>query len=420
MRILPSVALVAAGLLAGAAIPLSTGAVRDALIAACLPPKAPATPAAHTDDHDHDHGEGGEGVVRMTPEQIRDQEIAVAPVTGGILSRHILVPGTMTPDADRIARVPARVVGTVSQMRKRLGDAVAKGEVVAILDSREVADAKSEYLTALVQSDLQKIVFERQEKLLASRAVSEAAWQNARAQFQENQLRLDLARQKLSALGLDAAEVAAAQKRDEATPDASTLRQYPLRAPLGGRIVERKVDVGTAVGKEGDPADLYTVADLTDVWIELAVSTADLADVRDGAPVAVRRGQGADARIGRGRVIFVSPLLNTETRSARVVVALPNEDMEWRPGTYVTAEIGIAEDRVAVRLPKAALQTIEGKRVVFVRVPEGFAKREVELGRADDDAVEIVSGLTPGEGVVVGNSFLLKAELGKSEAGHGH
>ena len=416
MRILPSAALVAAGLLAGAAIPLSLGPARDS-------PPAP-TPAAHIDEHEHEHDRGpaeaGDGLVRMTPEQIRDQEIAVAPVRGGILSRHVLVPGTVTPDADRIARVPARVVGTVSQMRKRLGDTVAKGDVVAILDSREVADAKSDYLTALVQSELQKANFERQEKLLASRAVSEAAWQNARALFQENQLRLDLARQKLSALGLNAAEVAAAQKRDEATPNASTLRQYELRAPLGGRIVERKVDVGTAVGKEGDPADLYTVADLSSVWIDLAVSTADLADVRDGAPVAVRRGQGAEAPVGRGRVIFVSPLLNTETRSARVVVALPNEDMAWRPGTYVTAEIGIAEDAVAVRLPKPALQTIEGKRVVFVRVPDGFAKREVELGRADDDAVEVVSGLSPGEEVVVGNSFLLKAELGKSEAEHGH
>ena len=414
MRILPSAALVAAGLLAGAAIPLFLGPAGDS-------PPAP-TPAAHTQEHDHDHGpaEAGEGLVRMTPEQIRDQEIAVAPVRGGILSRHVLVPGTVTPDADRIARVPARVVGTVSQMRKRLGDTVAKGDVVAILDSREVADAKSDYLTALVQSELQKANFERQEKLLASRAVSEAAWQNARALFQENQLRLDLARQKLSALGLNAAEVAAAQKRDEATPNASTLRQYELRAPLGGRIVERKVDVGTAVGKEGDPADLYTVADLSSVWIDLAVSTADLPDVRDGAPVAVRRGQGAEAPVGRGRVIFVSPLLNTETRSARVVVALPNADMAWRPGTYVTAEIGIAEDAVAVRLPKQALQTIEGKRVVFVRVPDGFAKREVELGRADDDAVEVVSGLSPGEEVVVGNSFLLKAELGKSEAEHGH
>ncbi len=290
MRILPSAALVAAGLLAGAAIPLSLGPARDS-------PPAP-TPAAHTDEHDHDHGpaEAGEGLVRMTPEQIRDQEIAVAPVRGGILSRHVLVPGTVTPDADRIARVPARVVGTVSQMRKRLGDTVAKGDVVAILDSREVADAKSDYLTALVQSELQKANFERQEKLLASRAVSEAAWQNARALFQENQLRLDLARQKLSALGLNAAEVAAAQKRDEATPNASTLRQYELRAPLGGRIVERKVDVGTAVGKEGDPADLYTVADLSSVWIDLAVSTADLRTCATAPPWRCGGGRGPRPR----------------------------------------------------------------------------------------------------------------------------
>ncbi len=109
-----------------------------------------------------------------------------------------------------------------------------------------------------------------------------------------------------------------------------------------------------------------------------------------------------------------------ETRAARVVVALPNGDGAWRPGTYVTAEIAIARDSVAVRVPKAALQTIEGKPVVFVRTEEGFAKREVELGRSDDDAVEVVSGLKPGEPIVVANAFLLKAELGKSDAGHDH
>ncbi len=206
-------------------------------------------------------------------------------MAGGTLARHLLVPGTITPDTDRIARVPARVVGTVAEMRKRLGDAVQKDEVVAILDSREVADAKSEYLTAQVQAELQTINFERQQKLLASRSASEAAFETARAAYLENRLRVDLARQKLSALGLDAAEVAAAQKRDEATPNQSTLRRYPLRTPLAGRIVERKVDVGTAVGKEGDPADLYTVADLSTVWIELSVPTLDLAQVREGARV---------------------------------------------------------------------------------------------------------------------------------------
>ncbi|MDE4913876.1 efflux RND transporter periplasmic adaptor subunit [Methylobacterium sp. 092160098-2] len=447
MRILLTAALVAAGVLVGAAVPAVSGFVRGLLAAAGLPPAlhtfaagpGPASPGEprHEAGGGHDHGkaaapkagaghahgahepseaEGAEGHVTMTAEQIENQDIKVAKAEGGLLSRHILVPGTITPDTDRIARVPVRVVGTVSEMRKRLGDDVRKGDVVAVLDSREVADAKSEYLTAMVQSDLQKVNFERQQRLLASAAASQAAFDNAKAVFQENQLRVDLARQKLSALGLNAAEVAAAQKRDEATPNASTLRQYELRAPISGRIVERKVDVGTAVGKEGDPADVYTVADLSTVWIELAVPTSDLDEVREGARVTVNRG----GRSVQGKVVFVSPLLNADTRSARVVVSLPNQDMAWRPGTYVTAEVETETDRVPVRVTKAALQTVEGKRVVFVRTDEGFEKREVELGRVDDDAYEVVSGLRAGEDIAVANTFLLKAELGKSEAGHDH
>ncbi|QGY02979.1 MULTISPECIES: efflux RND transporter periplasmic adaptor subunit [Methylobacterium] len=447
MRILITAALVAAGVLVGAAVPAVSGFVRGLLASAGLPPTAstlaagpgPASPgeSRHEEGDGHDHGkaaatkadgghahgehehseaEGEEGHVKMTADQVEGQDIKVAKAEGGVLSRHILVPGTITPDTDRIARVPVRVVGTVSEMRKRLGDDVKKGEVVAVLDSREVADAKSDYLTAMVQSDLQKVNFERQQRLLASAAASQAAFDNAKATFQENQLRVDLARQKLSALGLNASEVAVAQKRDEATPNVSTLRQYALRAPISGRIVERKVDVGTAVGKEGDPADVYTVADLSTVWIELAVPTSDLDEVREGARVNVNRG----GRSEQGKVVFVSPLLNADTRSARVVVSLPNKDMAWRPGTYVTAEVETATDQVPVRVAKASLQTVEGKRVVFVRTDEGFEKREVELGRSDDDAYEVVSGLKPGEDIAVANTFLLKAELGKSEADHDH
>ncbi|SFF20693.1 efflux RND transporter periplasmic adaptor subunit [Methylobacterium sp. 13MFTsu3.1M2] len=451
MRILLTAALVAVGVLVGAAVPAVSGFVRGLLASAGVPPStftfaagpgadtqatAPDRQGGHAEGDGHDHGkaaapkaeghadgehghseaEGEDGHVKMTAEQVESQDIGVAKAAGGTLSRHILVPGTVTPDTDRIARVPARVVGTVSEMRKRLGDDVRKGEVVAVLDSREVADAKSDYLTAMVQSELQKINFDRQQRLLASAAASQAAFDNAKAVFQENQLRVDLARQKLSALGLNASEVAAAQKRDEATPNTSTLRQYELRAPIAGRIVERKVDVGTAVGKEGDPADVYTVADLSTVWIELAVPTTELAEVREGARVAVKGG----GRSAEGKVVFVSPFLNAETRSARVVVSLPNKDLAWRPGTYVTAEVETATDAVPVRVGKTALQTIEGKRVVFVRTDEGFEKREVELGRSDDDGFEVVSGLKPGEEIAVANTFLLKAELGKSEADHDH
>ncbi|MFE1597478.1 efflux RND transporter periplasmic adaptor subunit [Methylobacterium sp. ID0610] len=444
MRILLIAVLVTAGVLLGAAVPAITGFVQGVLASAGLTPSksapaaaistTPAMPAALPSagaakagvegraegEHAHSEAEGEEGHIKMTAEQVENQDIKVAKVEGGTLSRHILVPGTITPDTDRIARVPAKVVGTVAEMRKRLGDAVKKDEVVAVLDSREVADAKSEYLTAVVRAELEKTNFDRQQALWDKRVSAESAYLNAKAVYTEAALRQDLARQKLSALGLNAAEVAKLAKQDEATPNTSTLRQYELRSPLTGRIVERKVDIGTAVGKEGDPSDLYTVADLSTVWIDLSVSTADLAKVREGAPVAVKAGQEDGERQEQGKVIFVSPLLNADTRSARVVVALPNKDMAWRPGTYVTAEVEVAQDRVPVRVPKAALQTVEGKRVVFVRTDEGFEKRKVELGRSDDDAFEVVSGLKPGEDIAVGNSFLLKAELGKSEADHDH
>ncbi|GJE39110.1 efflux RND transporter periplasmic adaptor subunit [Methylobacterium persicinum] len=440
MRILLSAAFLVAGIAIGGAVPGVSSRIHEILdaVGARNIPFLQATPgmasAPATDEKPHEdadaHGpepaplepngageaHAREGIVRMRPEQVTGQDIKVLKVEGGTLARHLLVSGTITPDTDRVARVPARVVGTVAELRKRLGDAVQKDEIVAVLDSREVADAKSEYLTALVQAELQKINYERQQKLLASQAASEAAFQNARATFLENQLRVDLARQKLSALGLNATEVAAAQKRDEATPNRSSLRLFELRSSLSGRIVERKVDVGTKVGGESDPADLYTVADLSSVWIELSVSTLDLVKVRDGARVAIASGQ-AGGRHAEGKVVFVSPLLNQETRSARVIVALPNPDLTWRPGTFVTAEVEIARDAVAVRIPKAALQTFEGKRVVFVRTEAGFEKREVELGHSDDEAYEVTAGLKAGEEIAVGNSFLLKAELGKAEAG---
>ncbi|MGV7030554.1 efflux RND transporter periplasmic adaptor subunit [Methylobacterium symbioticum] len=452
MRILLTAAPLAAGALVAAAVPAASSFVRgpstaDGLLpsffvqAASPGPDSGGSPSAGDagrpdgsgsgrnaaavgggigGGHEHSEAEGEEGHLKMTAEQIANQDIEVAKAGGGTLSRHILVPGTITPDADRIARVPARVVGTVAEMRKRLGDAVKKGEVVAVLDSREVADAKSEYLTASVKAELEKTNFDRQQALWDKRISAESAFLNAKAVYSEAALRQDLARQKLSALGLNAAEVAKLAKQDETTPNTSTLRQYELRSPLTGRIVERKVDVGTSVGKEGDPADLYTVADLSTVWIELSVSTADLPKVREGAAVAVKLTEDGAERRELGKVIFVSPLLNADTRSARVVVSLPNKDMAWRPGTYVTAEIEIAQDTVPVRVPKAALQTMEGKRVVFVRTDEGFEKRPVELGRSDDDAFEVVSGLKPGEDIAVANTFLLKAELGKSEAEHGH
>jgi membrane fusion protein, heavy metal efflux system len=361
-----------------------------------------------------DHAE--DGLVRMTPERISADEIDVTPVGEGSLARKLIVPGTVVPNADRIARVPVKVVGTVAQLRKRLGDLVTEGEVVALIDSREVADARSEYLTALVNFDLQKTMFERAQQLWNQKISAEQQYLQARATFAQAQLRFDLARQKLSALDLDASELADAAKKDAVSPGALNLRQYQIRSPVSGRVVERRVDQGMAVGQEGNPSDLYTVADLSSVWVELAVPAPDLDAIKQGQRVVISSGNKGNK--AEGRITFVSPLLNQDTRSARVIAEIDNKSLIWRPGLFVTAEIVIGEEFVELRIPRVALQTINGKKVAFVRTPDGFQKRDLKIGMVDEEFVEVTDGLSPREHIAISNTLLIKAELGKAEAGH--
>jgi cobalt-zinc-cadmium efflux system membrane fusion protein len=150
----------------------------------------------------------------------------------------------------------------------------------------------------------------------------------------------------------------------------------------------------------------------------MTISAGDLAHVREDQAVTVT-GAGVD-QPGEGRIIFLSPVLDTLTRTARAVAELPNPDGVWRPGAFVTAGIATEEQAVELLVPVEALQALDGETIVFVRTAEGFEKREVVLGRRDERGAEVVFGLDAGERVATANSFVLKAELGKSEAAHGH
>lgn len=149
----------------------------------------------------------------------------------------------------------------------------------------------------------------------------------------------------------------------------------------------------------------------------MTVSPADVPFIRQGQTVTVTSGAG---QTGEANIIFISPVVNADTRSVRVVAAMANGEQRWRPGDFVTARIQTESQPVDLIIPRKAVQTVEGEAIVFVRTDEGFEKREIVLGRGDDETVEIVFGLDPGEVIAVENTFVLKAELGKSEAGHAH
>jgi membrane fusion protein, heavy metal efflux system len=348
-------------------------------------------------------------VVRLTDSQIEIAGIELAPVQDGTLVRRIIVPGTIVPNANRIARVSVKLSATVAELRKNLGDSVATDDVMAVLESREVAGAKSEYLAARLNSQLSSDLYERDKELWERRVTSEQLLLRSRNAAAQAKMNLDIARQKLFAIGLTEKEIAALPEQPE-----TALRRQEIRAPLSGRVVDRKVDLGAAVGRDNLETELFTIADLDRVWVDLAVSPTDLPLVREGQTVTVAA-HGLSYRAA-GDLVFISPMLDKETHSARVVAEIGNPDGNWRPGSLVHATIEIEHHSVPMVVPTSAVQTIGRAKVVFVRTGGGFEKRDVMLGQSDDRISEIIAGVRAEETVAVTNTFALKAEFLKSLA----
>lgn len=412
-RVSVTVAILATGVALGAGATLL--AQRVLVTAGAQPQKSIGPNVKKGDPHEHKPGEkdrqaDSDHGIKMSAEKIAAAKIALVKVGPGALAREVVVPGTIVPDPDRVARIAAKVVGTVSELRKRLGDDVRKDEIVAILESREVAEARSEYIAASVGLKLQETLFERARILFQRQILPEQNFLRDQNALDQARLRAQLARQKLAALHFDE-DFAVLDK--QAVPN---LRLYHLHSPIAGRVVERFVNMGAPVGGEGQAKELYTITDLSGVWVELAVPISDLDKIQPGLAVSLAGGE----KRGAGKIVFISPLIDKETRSARVVGEIENSTNAWRLGAFVTARIVLQQEQVDILVPRKALQTIGGEQVVFVRTADGFEKREVTIGRGDDQAVEIVFGLDASETVATDNSFVLKAELGKAEAENPH
>jgi len=193
-----------------------------------------------------------------------------------------------------------------------------------------------------------------------------------------------------------------------------SLVSYELRTLIDGVVIEKHLTLGEAVDRD---RQAFVVADLSTVWVELSLYQKDFGRVRPGQRVRVQAVAGGAA--ADGEVSYVAPAIDPETRTTTARVELANPDRSWRPGMFVTAR-GHDPVPAEVRVPSDAVQLREGQRVVFVETPDGFVPRTVTLGREGATQLEIATGLAAGERVATGNTFLLKAELGKGAAEHAH
>lgn len=377
---------------------------------------SPAPPAAehghaeegHKDEHGHgdEHTEGG---IRLTPQQISSAGIKVVPAGSGTIAKEINVPGKIVTAADRMAEVVPKIGGTVTEVLKNLGDRVVAGDVLARIESREMAESVAEYLAAKRSEELARGTFNREKTLWEKKITAEQEYLNARNAHQEAKIRYDLSRQKLQALGHSDDSI----RTLEGTGNVDKLRFLELKSPVAGRVIQRNLTLGSYIEAAHKA---FEIADLSVVWVDIGIPPADLASVQEGQAVAVSN----EGQHQQGKLIFVNPAIDAELRAAKAIVELDNSEGRWTPGSFVNAAIATSATEAEILLPKEAIQTVGGNEVVFVRNEQGFEPRPIKKGREDSQHVEILSGVEFSEPVAITNTFAIKAELGKSEAEHEH
>lgn len=357
----------------------------------------------HDEGKDDGHGEAEghgdeEGQVHLSAEQIQAAGVQLATAGPQALGTAISFPGEIRFDEDRTAHVVPRVPGVVESVHAELGQAVKRGQVLAVIASQQISDLRSEQQAAQRRLELARLTFEREKQLWQERISAEQDYLQARQALQEAEIAAANAGQKVAA-------VAPAGKGN----------RYELRAPFDAQVVEKHLTVGEVVD---ETSNAFTLSDLSRVWATFAVAPRDLDKVVSGRGVTVSAPDlGAQVQ---GKVNYVGSLLGEQNRAATVRATLANPNGAWRPGLFVNIAVTVERFDAAVVVPQSALQTWEEQTVVFARTEEGFEARAVKPGRRDGEWVEIREGLSAGTVVAAAGSFVLKSELGKASAEHSH
>ncbi len=366
----------------------------------------------HEAGHDEDAEGHGAGAVHLEPDEIREFGLEIAEAGPGEIRLEVVLPGEVQVNPDTLVHITPRVPGVVREVHKGLGDEVLAGELLAVLDSRDLAEAKAEFLAARQRLELAASSLQREQTLYERQVSSEQEYLEARQADAEARIELSSAEQHLHALGIGDREIERLLEQHE-----QELTRYEMRAPFDGTVVEKHITLGEMLREES----CFVISDLSEVWVVLTVYQKDLGSVRAGQLVGIVTSH--DLAADEGTIDYVSPILDEHTRTTTARVVLPNDERRWRPGLFVTGRVEVDRIPAAVVVPKTAIQTLEGRPAVFIQAGDAFAARPVELGRANTETVEVLAGLEAGERYVARNGFVLKAQMSKASfehAGHSH
>ena len=345
----------------------------------------------------------GDGVVTLTPEMMTRAGIKTVAATTGTATTPLHIPGVVQPNGYKEVAVTALVSGRVTQVRAELGQRVMLGETLAIVYSPELADAQTTFIAVRAEHAAHDQRQARAQRLFAIGAVSRQELEALEAEKARKDQEVETARARLVLLGIP-------EERTQrlATP-LDVVTTFEVRAPISGVITKRSANPGVII----DPATpLFTVVDLATVWVIGDLYERDFAAVHVGNPVTITT-SSYPGLVLKGQVGYIDPQVQEETRTAKLRVEVPNAGDRLRFGMFVDVSVAGRASRPVVFVPKAAVQVVGARPVVYVAGAGNnghFVERNVEVGDTIGNQIGIVAGIQAGELVVTDGAFFLRAE----------
>jgi cobalt-zinc-cadmium efflux system membrane fusion protein len=335
--------------------------------------------------------------IAFSPTFAQRAGVELAPAELGQLAPVVNVTGTVAFDPEKVAVVSARIAGRARSVLVFPGDRVKAGDPLAVFESAELGHAQADLLAARAHAEAARMNAARERQLADVRVSGARDAELAKASSEAAVAELSAAEQRVRALGGDRAGAS------------GELGVVTVTSPIAGKVVESHVSRGQSVEPS---AMLFRVADLSRLWVELAVFERELARIHAEDAVEISPQTNSQVTLS-GKVAHVGDVINLETRSGEVRVVVDNREGQLRPGQSISARIHIQRAGMPViTLPREAVTTVDGKPTVFVaRSPTSVEPRTVVVGAQDGVRVEITTGLTAGDKVAVRGVFALKSEI---------
>jgi membrane fusion protein, heavy metal efflux system len=352
----------------------------------------------------------GDQKLTLTPEQLQRAGLKIETV-GEKPSSEVagqMTTGVVQANTYKETPVVSLVGGIVRSVKPELGQTVQRGQTVAVVSSNELADLQSRYLTALAALDEHHRHHARTMKLVEIGAASREELETANTKLRDAESEVANLRQKLLLLGLSSQRIASLNSSSQISSEVN------VPAPSSGTLTSRSVNPGEVIEAN---KELMRVTDLSSIWVVGQVYEKDLATIRVGSGANITS-DAYPGRVFRGRISYVEPKVDPTTRTAQVRIELSNSGQMFRIGMYVNvafATQGASEKTIPV-IPKDAVQTIGNQQFVFVASgsPNEFALRQIRTGPETGGFYPVLEGVSVGERIVSGGSFMLRAEWLKS------